>query len=114
MGRCPLLPGQHAPRLTPPQREMLRLTVQAGFCVNRTPATHHDAWSVRTGPSAGIEREFCHSAGYQLLRLGLIEITPESVPVGVRDCQRRLSCDALCRPQKGRRGCRWCGADRPE
>jgi hypothetical protein len=49
MGRCPLLPGQHASRLTPPQREMLRLTVQAGFCVNRTPATYHDAWSVRTG-----------------------------------------------------------------
>jgi hypothetical protein len=64
---------------------MLRLTVQAGGCVSLTPSNFHAAWTVRAGPSGGIEREFAQPVGDRLLHLGLIERTPDSAPVGYRD-----------------------------
>jgi hypothetical protein len=85
MGRPTIIAGQTAPRLTPRQREMLRLTVRAGGCTSLTPAVFHAAWTVRAGQHGGIEREFCQTTGDGLLRLGVIEPIPDSKPPCVRE-----------------------------
>jgi hypothetical protein len=106
MGRPPIVPGQRAPRLTPRHREMVRLTVQAGACVRLTPSNFHAAWTVRAGPSGGIEREFNQPTGDWLLHLGPIERTPDSVPVGFRD----FSVPFAARSRSASHEIRWDGA----
>jgi len=84
-GRPPFVPGETAPRLTPKQREMLTQTIFAGCCVSFSPSIYAAAWSVRAGLGGGIEREFCQSAGDELLRLGLIELAPGETPPCARE-----------------------------
>jgi hypothetical protein len=67
-------------RLTKKQRELLRLTIEAGSCVCMTPSVSYAAWTVRTGPGGGIEREFSEATGDRLLRLGMIELVPGETP----------------------------------
>jgi hypothetical protein len=85
MGRPAIVPGQLAPRLTPRQREMLTQTIFAGCCVSFSRSIYAAAWSVRSGVAGGIEREFCQSAGDELLRLGFIELAPGEAPPCARE-----------------------------
>jgi hypothetical protein len=73
------------PYLTVRQREMLALTIEADVCINLTPSVSHAAWTVRAGHDGGIEREFYEATGDRLLRLGLIELAPDSIPPFVRE-----------------------------
>lgn len=62
------------PRLLPRWREMLVMTVDAGWCISTEPSVYAAVWSVRTGPGGGVDRDFSQGAGDALLRLGLIEL----------------------------------------
>jgi hypothetical protein len=62
--------------LTTRQREMLALTVQAGYSICSIPAPYHAGWTVR-GHGGSIDFEFSEKTGHSLLSLGLIQLVPE-------------------------------------
>jgi hypothetical protein len=65
--------------LTTRQREMLVLTVQAGYCVYYIPASYHAAWTAR-GRGGSADFEFSEKTGHILLSLGLIQLEPGAEP----------------------------------
>jgi hypothetical protein len=70
--KLPIRPSHRA-------REMLVLTVEAGYCVCRIPAPYYAVWAVR-GRGGSVDFEFSDRTGRSLLSLGLIELLPGEIP----------------------------------